>query len=180
MLRLKTRYEKEVVPRLMKKFKYRNPMQVPRLEKVVLNAGVGDAIQNSKSLDNAASEMAIISGQRAVITKAKQSIAAFKLRAGMSIGCKVTLRGTRMFTFLDKLFNLALPRIRDFRGLSPKSFDGRGNYSLGVKEQLLFPEIEYDKVEKIRGMDICIVTSARSDEEAKFFLMEMGLPVREG
>lgn len=178
MPRLKEKYNKEVVKAMMEKFGYSNVMQAPRLKKVVVNMGVGDAIQNSKALDAAASDMAIITGQRPVITKAKKSIAAFKLRQGMKIGCKVTLRGDRMYEFVDKLFNVALPRVRDFRGVSVDSFDGHGNYSLGIKEQLIFPEIEYDKIEKIRGMDIVFVISARNDEEAREFLRLMGMPFK--
>lgn len=179
MLRCKERYKNEVVPEMMKKFNYKSVMEVPKLEKVVINMGVGEAIQNPKDLDSAVEELAIISGQRPIVTKAKKSIAAFKVRAGMRIGCKVTLRGNRMYAFLDKLFNVVLPRIRDFRGLSSKSFDGRGNYSLGLKEQLIFPEIKYDKVDKIKGMDITIVTTAKADEEARYFLKLMGLPLRD-
>ncbi|MCL4439773.1 MAG: 50S ribosomal protein L5 [Firmicutes bacterium] len=163
---------------MMEKFNYNNIMQVPKLEKVVVNVGVGEAIQNSKALDATVSDITIITGQRPVITKAKKSIAAFKLREGMKIGCKVTLRGDRMYHFVDKLFNIALPRVRDFRGVSPKSFDGRGNYSMGVKEQLIFPEIEYDKIDKVRGMDIIFVTTANTDEEARELLKLMGMPFR--
>jgi large subunit ribosomal protein L5 len=178
MTRLRERYEAEVRPALTEKFKYANTMQVPKLDKVVLNMSVGEAIVNSKVLDTAASELQVISGQKAVITKAKKSIAAFKLREGMNIGCKVTLRGERMYVFLDKLFNIVLPRIRDFRGLSRKAFDGRGNYNLGLREQIVFPEINYDKVDKMRGMDIVIVTTAKTDEEATEFLTQMGLPLQ--
>lgn len=177
--RLKEHYREQVAPALMKTFGYTNLLQVPRIEKVVVNMGVGDAIQNPKALDAAASELAQIAGQRAVITRAKRSIAAFKLRAGMPIGCKVTLRGDRMYDFLDKLFNIALPRVRDFRGISPRALDGRGNFSLGLKEQLVFPEIDYDKVEKVRGMDIIIVTTASRDDEARELLSLMGVPFRE-
>ena len=176
--RLRERYENDVRKSLIEKFGYSNVHQVPKLEKVVINMSVGDAIANGKILDVAVKELETISGQKPVITKAKKSIAAFKLREGMSIGCKVTLRGTRMYVFLDKLFNIVLPRIRDFRGLSRKSFDGRGNYNLGLKEQLVFPEINFDRVEKARGMDIVIVTSARTDEEATEFLTQMGLPLQ--
>jgi large subunit ribosomal protein L5 len=176
--RLRERYETAVRPALTEKFKYGNAMQVPKLEKVVLNMSVGEAITNSKVLDTAASELQVISGQKAVITKAKKSIAAFKLREGMNIGCKVTLRGERMYVFLDKLFNIVLPRIRDFRGLPRKAFDGRGNYNLGLREQIVFPEINYDKVDKMRGMDIVIVTTAKTDEEATEFLTQMGLPLQ--
>lgn len=178
MARLKEKYAKEVAPVLMEKFKYHSVMQIPRIEKVVLNMGVGDAIQNAKALDAAVGDLATIAGQKPVITKAKKSISNFKLREGMSIGTKVTLRGVRMWAFLDKLMNVDLPRVRDFRGVSPKAFDGRGNYSLGVKEQLIFPEINYDKVDKIRGMDITIVTTAPTDEEAFELLKLMGMPFR--
>jgi len=178
MPRLKEKYKNEVVKAMMAKFGYKNVMQVPRLEKVVINMGVGDAIQNSKLLDAAATDLTTITGQRPVITKAKRSIAAFKLRQGMKIGCKVTLRGDRMYDFVDKLFNVALPRVRDFRGVSPDSFDGRGNYSLGVREQLIFPEIEYDKIEKVRGMDIIFVTTAKTDEEARELLRLLGMPFK--
>ena len=176
--RLKEKYQNEVVPALEQKFGYANIMEVPKVHKVVVSMGVSDAVQDPKALDSAANDMALISGQKPIITRAKKSIAAFKLRAGVPIGCKVTLRGARMYYFLDKLFNAALPRIRDFRGVSGDSFDGRGNYTLGLKEQLVFPEIEYDKVDKIRGMDITIVTSARTDEEGLELLRLMGLPVR--
>lgn len=176
--RLKEKYRNEVVKAMMQKFGYKNIMEVPKLEKVVINVGVGEAIQNSKALDAAVGDIAIIAGQRPVITKAKKSIAAFKLRQGMKIGCKVTLRGDRMYHFVDKLFSVALPRVRDFRGVSPKSFDGRGNYSMGIKEQLIFPEIEYDKIDKVRGMDIIFVTTARTDEEARELLRLMGMPFR--
>jgi len=178
MPRLKDKYKNEVIKAMMAKFGYQNVMQVPRLEKVVINMGVGDAILNSKALDAAAADLAVITGQRPAITKAKKSIAAFKLRQGMKIGCKVTLRGNRMYDFVDKLFNVALPRVRDFRGVSPDSFDGRGNYSLGIKEQLIFPEIEYDKVEKVRGMDIIFVTTAKTDEEARELLRLLGMPFK--
>ncbi|MDQ6929603.1 MAG: 50S ribosomal protein L5 [Candidatus Eremiobacteraeota bacterium] len=177
-LRLKTKYNSEVRKKLQDKFGYKNVNMIPKLEKVVINMSVGDAIANSKILDVAVNELQAIAGQKAVVTKAKKSIAAFKLREGMNIGAKVTLRGERMYTFLDKLFNIVLPRIRDFRGLSRKSFDGRGNYNMGLKEQLVFPEINYDKVEKARGMDIVIVTTAKTDEEAMEFLTEMGLPLQ--
>ncbi|MFS8512152.1 MAG: 50S ribosomal protein L5 [Planifilum fulgidum] len=162
----------------MKRFNYRSPMQVPRLEKVVINMGVGEAVQNPKVLDGAMQDLALITGQKPAVTRAKKSIAGFKLRAGMPIGCKVTLRGDRMYHFLDKLINIALPRVRDFRGVSPKSFDGRGNYSLGLKEQLIFPEIDYDKVDKVRGMDVIIVTTAETDEEARELLQAFGMPFR--
>ena len=178
MARLKDKYKDDIVSTMMSKFGYKNVMQVPRLEKVVLNMGLGEAIQNSKIIDAAVNDIMIIAGQKPVVTKAKKSIAAFKLRAGMSIGAKVTLRGERMYEFVDKLFNVALPRVRDFRGISPKSFDGRGNYSMGIKEQLIFPEIEYDKVDKVRGMDIIFVTTAKTDEEARELLRLMGMPFR--
>jgi len=176
--RLKDKFREEVVKTMMERFGYNNPMQVPRLEKVVINMGVGEAIQNSKAIDAAVNDLMIISGQRPVVTKAKKSIAAFKLRAGMNIGCKVTLRGDRMYEFVDRLFNIALPRVRDFRGTSPKSFDGRGNYSMGVREQLIFPEIDYDKIDKVRGMDIIFVTTARTDEEARELLRLLGMPFK--
>ena len=175
--RLREKYQSTVRPSLQERFGYKNPMQVPKLVKVVINMSVGEAIANSKILDVAVAEMVAISGQRPVITKAKKSIAAFKLREGMNVGCKVTLRGERMYVFLDKLFNIVLPRIRDFRGLSRKSFDGRGNYNLGLREQLVFPEVNFDKVDKARGMDIVIVTTAGTDEEATAFLESMGLPL---
>ena len=178
--RLREKYRAEVCKQMQDKFGYKNVHQVPRLEKVVINMSVAEAIVNGKVLETAASELQAISGQRAVITKAKKSIAAFKLREGTNIGTKVTLRGERMYTFLDKLFNIVLPRIRDFRGLPRKSFDGRGNYNLGLREQLVFPEINYDKVDKARGMDIVIVTSAHNDEEATEFLTAMGLPLQKG
>ena len=176
--RLKEKYKSTVRPSLQERFGYKNPMQVPKLVKVVINMSVGDAIQNSKILDVAVAELVAISGQKPVITKAKKSIAAFKLREGMNVGCKVTLRGERMYVFLDKLFNIVLPRIRDFRGLPRKSFDGRGNYNLGLREQLVFPEVNFDKVDKARGMDIVIVTTAKIDEEATEFLTQMGLPLQ--
>jgi len=176
--RLKDKYKEDIVPSMISKFGYKNIMQVPKLEKVVLNMGLGEAIQNSKIIDAAVNDIMIISGQKPVVTKAKKSIAAFKLRAGMTVGAKVTLRGDRMYEFVDKLFSVALPRVRDFRGISPKSFDGRGNYSMGIKEQLIFPEIEYDKIDKIRGMDIIFVTTAKTDEEARELLRLMGMPFR--
>jgi large subunit ribosomal protein L5 len=176
--RLRQRYLGDVRRGLVEKFGYKNVHEVPKLEKVVLNMSVGEAITNSKVLDTAAKELEAISGQKAVIAKAKKSIAAFKLREGVPIGAKVTLRGERMYVFLDKLFNIVLPRIRDFRGLPRKSFDGRGNYNLGLREQTVFPEINYDKVDKLRGMDIVIVTSAKTDEEASEFLQQMGLPLQ--
>ncbi len=174
--RLKERYNKDVVSAMMKTFAYKNVMQVPRLEKVVINMGLGDAKDNPKLLDSAMEELGIIAGQKAIVTKAKKSVAAFKVREGMKIGTKVTLRGNRMFEFLDRLFNIALPRVRDFRGVPVKSFDGRGNYALGIKEQLIFPEINYDKVDKIKGMDIIIVTTAKNDEEARELLTSLGMP----
>ncbi len=178
MSRLKDKYKSDVIPALMQKFGYQNVMQAPKLVKVVVNMGLGEAIQNSKIIDAAVNDMMIITGQKPVTTKAKKSIAAFKLRAGMTVGAKVTLRGERMYDFVDKLFNIALPRVRDFRGVSPKSFDGRGNFSLGVREQLLFPEIDYDKIDKIRGMDIIFVTTAKTDEEARELLRLMGMPFK--
>jgi large subunit ribosomal protein L5 len=178
MARLLEKYQSEVIPKLKERFSYRSPMQFPKLSKIVLNMGLGEAIQNVKILDSAAEEMAAISGQKPVITKAKQSIATFKLRKGMPIGCMVTLRGRRMYEFLDKLVNVALPRVRDFRGVSPRGFDGRGNFTLGVKEQIIFPEIEYDKIDKIKGMNITIVTTAQGDDEARELLTLMGMPFR--
>jgi large subunit ribosomal protein L5 len=176
--RLKEKYDKDVRKQLQERFGYKNVNQIPKLEKVVINMSVGDAITNSKVLDTAVAELQSISGQKPVVTKAKKSIAAFKLREGMNIGAKVTLRGERMYVFLDKLFNIVLPRIRDFRGLPRKSFDGRGNYNMGLREQIVFPEINFDKVEKMRGMDIVIVTTAKNDEEATEFLTAMGLPLQ--
>jgi large subunit ribosomal protein L5 len=178
MARLKDIYINEIVPKLMKDFNYKSVMQVPRVEKIVLNMGLGEAIQNVKILDSAVDELGVISGQKAVITKAKKSIATFKLRQGMPIGVMVTLRKDRMFEFLDRLLNISLPRVRDFKGLSPKAFDGQGNYSLGIKEQLIFPEINYDKIDKIKGMNITIVTNARTDEEGRALLKYMGMPFR--
>ena len=174
--RLKEMYVKDVAPALMKKFEYKSVMQIPKLEKIVINVGCGEAIANSKAIDAVVSDLKQITGQTPVVCKAKKSVANFKLREGMAIGAKVTLRGDRMYEFRDRLFNLALPRVRDFRGINPNSFDGRGNYSLGVKEQLIFPEIEYDKIDKVRGMDICIVTTANTDEEARELLTLMGAP----
>ncbi|OMD71896.1 50S ribosomal protein L5 [Paenibacillus odorifer] len=174
--RMKERFLNEITPALMQKFNYTTVMQVPKIEKVVINMGVGDAVQNSKVLDAAVNDMQLIAGQKPVITKAKKSIAGFKLRENMPIGVKVTLRGERMYYFLDKLFNVTLPRVRDFRGVSTKAFDGRGNYTLGLKEQLIFPEIEYDKVDKVRGMDIVIVTTAKTDEESRELLGQLGMP----
>ena len=176
--RLRDLYRNEVVPRMMKEFSYANPMQVPRVERVVLNVGMGEAIQEIKLLDSAVAELALITGQKPVVTKAKKAIAGFKLRQGMPIGAKVTLRGSRMYEFLDRLLNVGLPRIRDFRGVSPKAFDGRGNYTFGLKEQLTFPEIKYDDVAAIHGMDITIVTSAQRNDEAKSLLTHLGMPFR--
>ncbi|CDF58876.1 50S ribosomal protein L5 [Thermobrachium celere] len=174
--RLKEKYEKEVVPALREKFGYKSIMEVPKIEKIVINMGVGDGKDNPKLLDAAVNDLTLITGQKAVVTRAKKSIANFKIRQGMPIGCKVTLRGAKMYEFADKLFNVALPRVRDFKGVSNKAFDGRGNYTLGVKEQLIFPEIEYDKVEKLRGMDIVFVTTAKTDEEARELLRLLGMP----
>ena len=176
MARLMDYYKQDVAPALMKKFSYKSVMQIPKLDKVVINVGVGDAKENSKAIDAVMKDIATITGQKPVPTYARKSVANFKLRQGMKIGVKVTLRGERMYEFVDRLFNLALPRVRDFKGINPNAFDGRGNYSLGLKEQLLFPEIEYDKVEKIRGMDICFVTTAQNDEEARELLRRMGAP----
>lgn len=176
--RLKEYYLKSVVTALMDRFKYRNPMQVPVLEKVVVNMGLGEAIQNPKALENAQQEMSVITGQWPVLRKARKSIASFKLREGMTIGCKVTLRRDTMFHFLDKLINIALPRVRDFRGINPRGFDGRGNFSMGIREQIIFPEINYDQIEKIRGMNITIVTTAKTDEEARELLTLLGMPFR--
>jgi large subunit ribosomal protein L5 len=178
MARLKDYYKQDVVPALIKAFDYKNPMEVPRMVKIVVNMGLGEAIQNVKILDSAVEEMTKISGQKPVITKARKSIATFKLRQGMSIGCCVTLRRERMYEFFDRLVNSALPRVRDFRGIPTKSFDGRGNFSLGLKEQIIFPEIEYDKVEKVRGMNIAIVTTAKTDDEARQLLKLMGMPFK--
>ncbi len=176
--RLKEKYRSEVIPKMVSDFSYRNHMQVPRLERVVINVGMGAAVQNAKLLESAVSELALITGQKPVLTRAKKAIAGFKLREGMPIGAKVTLRGSHMFEFLDRLMNIALPRIRDFRGVSPKAFDGRGNYTLGLKEQLTFPEIKYDDVASIHGMDITIVTSANRNDEAKALLSHLGMPFR--
>ena len=176
MNRLKEKYSKEIVPALMSKFNYTSVMQAPKVEKIVINMGVGDAVANAKALDNAVEELGLVTGQKPVVTRAKKSIAGFRLREGMPIGAKVTLRGERMYEFLDKLVSISLPRVRDFRGVSKKSFDGRGNYTLGVKEQLIFPEIDYDKVSKVRGMDIVIVTTANTDEEARELLTQIGMP----
>jgi len=179
MSRLYDKYVQEVVPAMQEKFKYKSVMQIPRLEKVVINMGVGEVKENPKALDSAVNDLTIITGQKPIITKAKKSIANFKLRQGMNIGCKVTLRADKMYYFVDKLFNTALPRVRDFRGVSPNSFDGRGNYTLGVKDQLIFPEIEYDKVDKVRGMDIVFVTTAKTDEEGRELLRLLGMPFRQ-
>ncbi|HKF36922.1 MAG TPA: 50S ribosomal protein L5 [Ktedonobacteraceae bacterium] len=176
--RLKEKYQQEVVPALQKEFNYKNPMQVPAVHKVVVNIGMGEAIQNAKAMDAAISDLSVITGQRPVITRAKRSVAAFKLREGMQIGCMVTLRGERMYYFLDKLMNVALPRLRDFQGVSAEAFDGRGNYTLGLREQLVFPEIDYDKVDKVRGMEVSIVTTARTDEEGRRLLRLMGMPFK--
>ena len=176
MSRLKDLYYDEIVDALVKKFGYTNKMQVPKLDKIVLNMGIGEAKENAKILENAAKDMETITGQKPVLTRAKNSVANFKIREGMPIGCKVTLRGEKMYEFLDRLVNLALPRVRDFRGVNPNSFDGRGNYALGLKEQYIFPEIEYDKIDKVRGMDICFVTTANTDEEARELLTLMGAP----
>ncbi len=176
MSRLKDKYVKEVVPALIKRFGYKNVMEVPHLEKVVLNMGLGDAKDNARSLETAVGELSLIAGQKAVVTKARKSVANFKVRTGMNVGAKVTLRGERMWQYVDKFISIALPRVRDFRGVSSTSFDGRGNYSMGVKEQLIYPEISYDKIEKIRGMDIIFVTSAKTDEEARALLELLGMP----
>ena len=176
MARLKEEYKASVAPALMKKFNYKSPMQIPKLDKVVINVGCSDAKENAKVIDAVMADLALITGQKAVVCKAKKSVANFKLREGMPIGVKVTLRGEKMYEFIDRLFNIALPRVRDFRGINPNSFDGRGNYSMGVKEQLIFPEIEYDKIDKVRGMDIIFVTTAKNDEEARELLALMGAP----
>ena len=178
MLNVAERYEKEAIPKLIEEFGYKNRMQVPKIQKVVLNMGLGEAIQNPKILDSALEELTQIAGQRAVITRARKSIAAFKLRAGMPIGCRVTLRGKRMYDFLTKLIAVAIPRIRDFRGISKKAFDGRGNYSMGIKEHIIFPEVDYDKIDKIKGLNITIVTSAKTDKEAFCLLSAIGMPFR--
>ena len=180
MARLKEKFKSEVAPSLMKKFNYKSVMQIPSLEKITINVGCGEARDNVKILDAVISDLGIITGQKAVITKAKKSVANFKVRAGMPVGAKVTLRGAKMWEFADRLFNVALPRVRDFRGISPNSFDGRGNYSMGIKEQLIFPEIEYDKIDKIRGMDVVITTTAANDEEARELLSLLGAPFNEG
>lgn len=176
MARLKDLYAAEIAPALMKQFGYKSVMQIPKLDKIVVNVGAGDAKENAKVIDNVLNDLALITGQKAVATTAKKSVANFKVRAGQKIGCKVTLRGERMYEFVDRLFNFSLPRVRDFKGINPNAFDGRGNYALGLKEQLIFPEIEYDKVDKVRGMDICFVTTANTDEEAKALLQALGAP----
>ena len=176
--RLKAYYQEAVVPALMDRFKYRNRMQVPVLKKIVVNMGLGEAIQNPKALENAQEEIALITGQKPVVRKARKSIASFKLREGMAIGCKVTLRRDTMYQFLDKLINVALPRVRDFRGINPRGFDGRGSFSMGIREQIIFPEIDYDKIDKIRGMNVTVVTSAKTDEEARELLAYLGMPFR--
>lgn len=176
MERLKERYQNEIVDAMMKKFEYKNKLEVPKLNKVVINMGVGEAKENAKIMDSALKDMETIAGQKAVTTKAKNSVANFKIREGMAIGCKVTLRGKKMYEFVDRLINLSLPRVRDFRGVNPNAFDGRGNYALGIKEQLIFPEIEYDKVDKVRGMDVIFVTTAKTDEEARELLTQFNMP----
>lgn len=175
-MRLEEKYTKEIKDALMSKYNYKSTMQIPKLDKVVINMGIGDAKENSKAVESAANDLGLITGQKPVITKARKSVATFKIREGMNIGCKVTLRGSKMYEFVDRLFNAALPRVRDFRGINPNSFDGRGNYALGIKEQLIFPEIDYDKIDKIRGMDIIFVTTAETDEEARELLAMMGAP----
>lgn len=176
MTRLKEKYNTEIVAAMQKKFGYKNVMQVPKLDKIVINMGVGEAKDNAKALESAVRDMEIIAGQKPVVTKAKKSVANFKIREGLAIGCKVTLRGDKMYEFTDRLISLALPRVRDFRGVNPNAFDGRGNYALGIKEQLIFPEIEYDKVDKVRGMDVIFVTTANTDEEARELLTQFGMP----
>ena len=176
MSRLKEIYKNEIVDAMMKKFEYKNVMEVPKLDKVVVNMGVGEAKDNAKALESAVKDMETVTGQKAVLTKAKKSVANFRIREGMAIGCKVTLRGERMYEFVDRLINLALPRVRDFRGVNPNAFDGRGNYALGIKEQLIFPEIEYDKIDKVRGMDVIFVTTAKTDEEARELLTQFNMP----
>ena len=178
MSRMQVKYSNEVAPALMEKFSYKSTMQIPKLVKIVVNIGLGEAKDNPKAIDAACGDLALITGQKPIVTKARKSVANFKLREGMNIGCKVTLRGSKMYEFVDRLFNVALPRVRDFRGINPNGFDGRGNYSLGIKEQLIFPEIEYDKIDKIRGMDINFVTTAQTDEEARELLKLMGAPFR--
>lgn len=177
--RLREKYQQEIAPALAKEFGYKNPMSVPKIEKIVINMGLGEAIQNAKVIDTAVNELAAISGQKPVVTKAKKSIAAFKLREGMNIGAMVTLRGDRMYEFLDRFISVTLPRVRDFRGVSPKSFDGRGNYTVGMRDQLIFPEIDFGKVDKARGMNVCIVTTAKTDEEARALLRGFGMPFRQ-
>ena len=179
MLRLKEKYDKEIAPAMMERFKYKSVMQIPKLEKVVINMGLGEVKENPKAIDAAIGDLMLITGQKPVVTKAKKSVAAFKVREGMNIGCKVTLRSDKMYAFVDKLLNISLPRIRDFHGVSANSFDGRGNYAMGIKEQLIFPEIEYDKIDKVRGMDIIFVTTAKTDEEARELLKLMGMPFAE-
>lgn len=176
MTRMQEKYKSEAMPALMKKFNYKSPMQIPKLDKIVINIGMGEARDNPKAIEAAMNDLAAITGQQPIVTKARKSVANFKLREGMNIGCKVTLRADKMYEFLDRLFNVALPRVRDFRGINPNAFDGRGNYSLGIKEQLIFPEIDYDKIDKIRGMDIIFVTTANTDEEARELLTLMGAP----
>ena len=176
MARLLDLYKKEIAPAMMQKFSYKSVMQIPKLDKIVINVGLGEARENPKAIEAACNDIAAITGQKPIVTKAKKSVANFKLREGMNIGCKVTLRGEKMYEFMDRLFNLALPRVRDFRGINPNAFDGRGNYSLGIKEQLIFPEIDYDKIDKIRGMDIVFVTTAKTDEEARELLTQFGAP----
>lgn len=178
MNRLKEKYKSEIAGAMQEKFQYKNVMQIPKLDKIVINMGVGEAKDNAKSLENAVKDLEIISGQKPVVTKAKKSVANFKIREGMNIGCKVTLRGEKMYDFLDRLVNLALPRVRDFRGVNPNAFDGRGDYALGIKEQIIFPEIEYDKVDKVRGMDVIFVTTAKTDEEARELLTLFGMPFK--
>ncbi len=178
MARLRDKYNDEIKPAMMERFQYKNVMQIPKLEKIVVNVGLGEAITNAKAIDAAVGDIMTITGQKPVVTKARKSIAAFKLREGMSIGAKVTLRGDKMYEFADRVINIALPRVRDFRGVSPKAFDGRGNYTLGIKEQLIFPEIVYDKVDRARGMELCFVTTAKTDEEAREMLRLMGMPFR--
>ena len=179
MLRLKEKYDKEIAPAMMERFKYKSVMQIPKLEKVVINMGLGEVKENPKAIDAAIGDLSLITGQKPIVTKAKKSVAAFKVREGMNIGCKVTLRSDKMYAFVDKLLNVALPRIRDFHGVSANSFDGRGNYAMGIKEQLIFPEIEYDKIDKVRGMDVIFVTTAKTDEEARELLKLMGMPFAE-
>ena len=178
MARLKEKYQNEIAPALRQKFGYKNVMQIPKMDKIVINVGVGESVHNAKAMDFAVADLTRLSGQKPIVTKAKKSIAAYKLRTGMSIGCKVTLRGRRMYEFMDRLFCIALPRVRDFRGVSENAFDGRGNYTLGLKEQLIFPEIEYDKIDKLRGMDVVFVTTAKTDEEARELLRGFGMPYR--